>query len=103
MNKFSSSFSLSAMNSLARKLKQIAVLAAVVLFCVSCSNISSISNNPWKPIQLPTEASFADVAFTDNSSHGWLVGTKATLFETTDGGDTWETAQFRLGGRKSQL
>ena len=94
------SFSLDAMNSLVRKLKQIFVLIAVVLFCVSCSSVPSISDNPWKALQLPTEASFADIAFTNDLSHGWLVGNRATLFESTDGGETWEERNLDLGEEK---
>ena len=69
--------------------KPILILLVVSLFCISCSQIPSTNNNPWQRISLPTEATFADVAFTDDANHGWLVGTQATLFETTDGGDTW--------------
>lgn len=80
-----------------RRLKQILILLTVSLFCISCSSLSSTSFNPWKVINLPTEATFADVDFTDNSEHGWLVGTQATLFETNDGGNTWQQKALELG------
>ena len=78
------------MNLFVKKLQQIVIVLAISLFCISCSNVQSISNNPWEVITLPTESVFADIAFTDDPNHGWLVGSKATLFETTDGGDTWQ-------------
>lgn len=77
------------MNLLRNKLKQILILLVVSVFCVSCSSIASTSVNPWQKIKLPTEATFSDVAFTDNPNHGWLVGTRASLFETNDAGKTW--------------
>lgn len=83
-----------------RKLKQIAILFAVVLFCIGCSQVPSMSYNPWKLENLPTEASFLDVAFTSESNHGWLVGTRATMFETSDGGDTWVEKSLDFGEEK---
>ncbi|MBE9167875.1 photosynthesis system II assembly factor Ycf48 [Pleurocapsales cyanobacterium LEGE 06147] len=86
-----------------RRLKQILILLTVSLFCISCSGLPSTSFNPWKVINLPTEATFADVAFTDNPAHGWLVGTQATLFETTDGGNTWQQKVLDLGEEKASF
>ncbi|MGK7876825.1 MAG: photosynthesis system II assembly factor Ycf48 [Xenococcaceae cyanobacterium] len=83
-----------------RKLKQIVILLAVSLFCISCSTIPSTSYNPWKVINLETEATFSDIAFTDDAKHGWVVGTQATLFETPDGGDTWQERNLDLGEEK---
>ena len=84
-----------------RKLKQIATLLAIALFCISCSQVASIDSNPWKVENLPTEASFLDIAFTtDDPDHGWLVGTRANLFETTDGGDTWQQKNLDFGEEK---
>jgi photosystem II stability/assembly factor-like uncharacterized protein len=88
------------MNLLQNKLKQILILLVVSLFCVSCSQMVSTSNNPWQEISLPTEATFADIAFTDDFNHGWLVGTKASLFETKDGGETWEANTIDFGEEK---
>lgn len=88
------------MNLLRKKLKQILILLVVSVFCISCSNVVSTSINPWQKISLPTEGTFADVAFTDNLNHGWLVGTKASLFETNDGGTTWEAKTVDFGEEK---
>lgn len=85
------------MNQILQKLKTAVVLVAVCLFCISCSDIPSVSNNPWKILTLDTDAIFADVAFTDDTNHGWLVGTKGTIFETNDGGDNWGEKVIDLG------
>ncbi len=83
-----------------QKLKQIFILFAVTILCVSCSSVASIDSNPWKVLTLPTEAIFSDVAFTNNPDRGWLVGTQATLFETSDGGDTWQEKTIDFGDEK---
>ena len=88
------------MKQFLKKLKQIAVLLAICVFCVSCSEVPSLSNNPWKVLTLPTESIFADVAFVDDSDRGWLVGTQATLFETNDGGEHWTQKNIDLGDEK---
>jgi len=77
------------MNLLFNKLKQILTLLVISFICISCSSVVSTNINPWQKITLPTESTFADIAFTDDLNHGWLVGTKASLFETNDSGKTW--------------
>lgn len=76
--------------------KQIFVLVAIAFLCASCSSVPDTSYNPWKEVALPTEARLLDVAFTDDPQHGWLVGSKATLFETTDNGNTWVERRLEL-------
>ncbi|MGI0480262.1 photosynthesis system II assembly factor Ycf48 [Geminocystis sp. CENA526] len=88
------------MNFLFDRLKQVLILVLVGFLCVSCSKVPSVSENPWQYIQLDTDAILADLAFTSDSNHGWLVGTKATLFETNDGGDTWQPKIIDLGEEK---
>lgn len=88
------------MNLLFNKLKQFIITITVGLLCVSCAFAPSLSSNPWETITLDTDATFADVAFTDDQSHGWLVGTKAALFETLDGGNTWQEKIIDLGEEK---
>lgn len=90
------------MNSLLRKFKQLAILGVAVLL-VSCSYTPSLEGSPWSVIQLPTDATFADLAFTEDGQHGWLVGTKETIFETKDGGQTWENRSLDLGGEAASL
>ncbi|PSB07959.1 photosystem II assembly protein [Pleurocapsa sp. CCALA 161] len=91
------------MSLLIKKLKQIAVLFAVCIFCISCSRVPSTITNPWKTLTLPSEAIFSDIAFTSNSDRGWLVGTQAALFETIDGGETWTQQSLELGDEKVTL
>ena len=83
-----------------RKIKQIVILLSISLLCISCSSLPSTSSNPWQILTLPTEAIFADIAFTDDPNHGWLVGTQATMFETTDRGDTWQQKIIDFGDEK---
>ena len=85
------------------KLKQLAVLVAVCVFCISCSQVPSTVTNPWKELTLPSEAIFSDIAFTSNPDRGWLVGTQANLFETNDGGETWSQKSLELGDEKVAL
>ena len=86
-----------------KNLKQAAILFAVCIFCISCSQVPSTTANPWKTMTLPTEAIFSDIAFTSNSDRGWLVGTQASLFETKDGGETWSQQSLELGDEKVTL
>ena len=86
-----------------QKLKQVAVLLAVGIFCISCSQVASTVTNPWKVLSLPSEAIFSDIAFTSDSDRGWLVGTQANLFETNDGGETWTQKSLDLGDEKVAL
>ena len=90
-------------NLFVRKLKQILIILTVSLLCASCSQIPSTSSNPWRTIELPTDSTFADLDFIDNSDRGWLVGSKATLFETTDGGKTWSEETLELGEEKASF
>ncbi|MCC0177725.1 photosynthesis system II assembly factor Ycf48 [Waterburya agarophytonicola K14] len=86
-----------------QKIKQVVVLLAVCIFCISCSKVPSTITNPWKVLSLPSEAIFSDLAFTSNLDRGWLVGTQANLFETTDGGETWSQKEIDLGDEKVSL
>lgn len=84
-------------------LKRFTNLLMVLLFaigCWGCSNVPSLEKNPWQSISLPTDASLYDLAFTSDPNHGWLVGSRSTLFETFDQGQTWEERQIELGDEK---
>jgi photosystem II stability/assembly factor-like uncharacterized protein len=77
--------------------QRVILVLAVVLLCIGCSKVPSLSYNPWQTISLPTEANLEDIAFTDNLQHGWLVGSKSTILETTNGGQTWQPTSLELG------
>ena len=84
-------------NFLTKGLRYLAAILMVALFCTGCaSHIATTSSNPWQPLTLPTTANLFDVAF-NSSTHGWVVGSRATMFETTDGGATWKQKKFELG------
>lgn len=90
------------MNSIVRTLKRIVMLLAVVMLCASCGNryLSSLDYNPWQLVQLPTDATIADISFASDRQHGWVVGSNSTLLETNDGGQTWELRNLDLGDQK---
>lgn len=88
------------MRSLLRNLQKLGVLLAVVLLCVACSKVPTISENPWEIINLPTDSNLSDVAFTGDKNHGWIVGSNTTLLESTDGGKTWQPQILDLGEQK---
>ncbi|MFM7192210.1 MAG: YCF48-related protein, partial [Microcystaceae cyanobacterium] len=70
---------------------------------MSCSRIADLGYNPWSVITLETDSTFADIAFTSEGGRGWLVGTKETIFESTDGGDTWQKRVLNLGDEKASF
>jgi photosystem II stability/assembly factor-like uncharacterized protein len=83
-----------------KKLQQIVIILVFAIVCVACGSLPSTSSNPWQLITLPTDATFADIAFTGEPNHGWLVGTRSTLFETKDGGETWTSVPMDFGEEK---
>jgi photosystem II stability/assembly factor-like uncharacterized protein len=88
------------MHSFVKSWQRIAALLIVVLMCIGCSKIPSVSYNPWKVISVPTDSNLLDIAFTDNPEHGYLVGSNATLLETNDGGNTWKPITLQLEEQK---
>lgn len=88
------------MRSLLRSLQKLGVLLAVVLLCVACSKVPTISQNPWEIVPISTESNLSDVAFTGDKNHGWIVGSNTTLLESTDGGETWQPKVLDLGEQK---
>ena len=82
-------------------LKKIVIVLTVSLICVSCRYLPELSYNPWEVVATGTQANLADIAFTGtNPQRGWVVGSDATLLETTDGGDHWDVKQLDLGEEK---
>lgn len=88
------------MHSIVKSWQRIFALLLVVLMCIGCSKVPSVSYNPWKIISVPTDAKLLDIAFTGNPQHGYLVGSNATLLETKDGGDTWKPIALQLDEQK---
>lgn len=84
------------MDSILKPFKSIVILLAAVLLCVGCSKVPTTFANPWQVIELPTKANLQDIAFTPDFKHGWLVGSEATVLETTDGGQTWQEKRVEL-------
>ncbi len=82
-------------------LQKIVIVLTVGLICASCRYLPQLSYNPWEVVPTDTEANLADIAFTGtNPKHGWIVGSEATLLETTDGGNHWQVQQLDLGDEK---
>lgn len=88
------------MKLLLKKIKPLLVSILITFLCASCAFLPSLSQNPWQLISLDTDATFADLDFTSDSQRGWLVGTKAALFETKDGGNSWQAKIIDLGEEK---
>ena len=85
------------MQSILKPLQKIAILFAMVLLCSGCANafLPSLDASPWQQVSLPTDTTMLDLTFVDDD-HGWMVGKKATLLETTDGGQTWASRSVGL-------
>lgn len=83
------------MGSILREWQRFVALFVVLLMCVGCSKTVSTAYNPWEVVKIPTEAKLLDVAFADKS-HGYLVGSQATLLETKDGGQNWQRIKLEL-------
>lgn len=92
------------MQTLFDHLRRVIAIAAIALLSLGCSNafLPTLENNPWQVIHVDTEATFADIAFVD-TDHGWLVGNRGTLLETTDGGASWEPRSLDLGEQQVSL
>ncbi|NEO83720.1 MAG: photosynthesis system II assembly factor Ycf48 [Spirulina sp. SIO3F2] len=88
------------MNMLLKRFAHCLMVVLLALGCIGCSNVPSLSTNPWQIMNLPTDASLYDLAFTGDPNHGWLVGSRSTLFETFDRGQTWQPRQIELGDEK---
>lgn len=88
------------MHSLLKLWQRVVVLLAVVVLCIGCSTVASLDKNPWQVITLPSEANFQDINFTEDGQHGWLVGSKSTILETNDGGNSWQPLALELDDQR---
>lgn len=75
------------------------LLFVAVVLTTACSSyfLADAPVHPWEAMQLPTEATLSDMAFTSEGNHGWVVGNRNTLLETNDGGDSWALRELDLG------
>lgn len=87
------------MRWIVRAWKQFVILLAIVLLTTGCKSpfLPALSYSPWEQIPLPVEENLLDIGFTGDLNHGWLVGTKSSLLETTDGGKSWKKRVLDLG------
>ncbi|ERN40634.1 uncharacterized protein KR51_00028930 [Rubidibacter lacunae KORDI 51-2] len=84
------------MSALFDKFKPVALLLAVALVCFGCSSVPSTQLNPWTPTVLPTDATLLDIGFSGDGERGWIVGNRATILETHDGGTDWQERDLGL-------
>jgi photosystem II stability/assembly factor-like uncharacterized protein len=71
----------------------LATFLGVLLSClVLCTPAAAAQ---WQKVALPTTATPLELWM--EGDHGWLVGSNATLLETTDGGLTWNPHTINLG------
>lgn len=93
------------MHRILKAWKQFVILLAIVVLTTGCKSgfLPTLSENPWRVIDLPVEESMLDVSFTGNSQHGWMVGTNSALLETNDGGKSWQQRVLDLGEQKYRL
>ncbi|MGD1872667.1 MAG: photosynthesis system II assembly factor Ycf48 [Mastigocoleus sp.] len=91
------------MSSIVKSWQKILTLSLVILLCFGCSKVESTAYNPWEVINLPTENKVLDLAFVDNSKHGYLVGGSSTILETQDGGNTWNSLEVNLDSDRYRL
>uniref|UniRef100_A0A7S3EIV7 Photosynthesis system II assembly factor Ycf48/Hcf136-like domain-containing protein n=1 Tax=Rhodosorus marinus TaxID=101924 RepID=A0A7S3EIV7_9RHOD len=60
------------------------------------ADVSSIPKGKWSRVNLPFEGTLFDLSFIPQEpSHGWLIGTKGSVFETIDYGQTWMPRSFQ--------
>lgn len=90
------------MQTVLTSLKKLVSVIAIAILAASCTNLylPTLDENPWEVISLDTGATLSDVSFTKDDQHGWLVGSRSLLMETTDGGKSWESRAFDLGDQK---
>lgn len=76
------------------KLLRLALLAAFSLLLMA-ARMPEMKVVPWEQVEVPTQNILLDIAFTGtNPSRGWLVGDKATLLESQDGGLHWQVRKL---------
>lgn len=81
-------------HSMARALSGFLLVALTLVGC----GAPPLDKSPWKVVSVKTDgADLLNVTFTDDQN-GWIVGSKATLLQTSDGGETWKGKTLKLKG-----
>ncbi len=76
------------------KLLRLALLAAFSLLLMA-ARMPNMQVVPWQQVEVPTQNILLDIAFSGTTpAHGWLVGDKATLLESHDGGLHWQVREL---------
>jgi photosystem II stability/assembly factor-like uncharacterized protein len=61
----------------------------------SAVGVKGLVAAPWAQVEVESDATLFDLSFApDEPSHGFLVGTRGTVFETTDSGASWVPRTF---------
>merc|ERR1711966_241372 len=82
-------------NSSRREAIQVLSLGPLLSFPLKKAFAQEKNSTKWKQINLPVDTVLFDLDFVkDSPKHGWLVGSKGTFLETTDGGENWIPRTF---------
>ena len=103
-----------AKTRLKHRLQQAGLTIAALLVVVSgffsyampsdAAFLKAIDTKPWETVKLPSDESPLDVDFLpDSPEQGWIVGTNSSIFQTADGGASWQEKKLDLGTEKYRL
>lgn len=82
-------------NSNRRKIMQILTAGTTLLGSFLQAEAKEAKKKNWEQIEIPVDTVLFDLDFVkDDPMHGWLVGSKGTFLETTDGGKSWNPRTF---------
>lgn len=67
------------------------IVLAFLSLLLMAARMPAMRAVPWQVVDLPVANTLLDIAFTGSDpNHGWIVGDKALLLETQDGGINWQ-------------
>ncbi|KAG2502060.1 hypothetical protein HYH03_000554 [Edaphochlamys debaryana] len=76
-----------------------AAVTALPLSAPAPARANKLLSTDWELVELPVSKGtvLLDIGFTDDK-HGFLLGTRQTLLETSDGGKTWKSRSIEAAG-----